>query len=260
MTYHDPEVTYQGGFIKLFRSFKDWEWYTDSKTVHLFIHILLNANWKPKRWKGIEVQRGQFITSYDNLSFHTGMTKQEVRTRLKRLEKTGEINTRTNRQFTLITVCKYDTYQQVDDEVNTPSNTRATHDQHTTNTRLTPTKESKEYKEREEGESINQLSVRWKLPDNATAEQKEIELAVQVYKTYCDIYGKRAYEEILARDWIGKVRKIPADIPEKIPDVLRYAKKFNTFGYTRAANIDYLVTDWASFRADAERAYLNNNK
>lgn len=109
-------------------------------------------------------------------------------------------------------------------------------------------------------EKISELETRWKLPDNATAEQKEIELAVQVYKTYCDIYGKRAYEEILARDWIGKVRKIPADIPEKIPDVLRYAKKFNTFGYTRAANIDYLVTDWASFRADAERAYLNNNK
>lgn len=112
----------------------------------------------------------------------------------------------------------------------------------------------------ESSETIKELSDRWKLPNEATEEQQEIDLAVNVYRTYCDIYGKRAYEEILARDWIGKVRKIPADDPKKIPDVLRYAKKFNTFGYTRAANLNYLVTDWAAFRADAERAYLNNSK
>lgn len=154
MIAQEPELAYQVGFVKLYRTMREWEWYTDSKTVHLFLHILLSANWKPKKWQNVELQRGQFITSYDHLSRETGLTKQEVRTRLKRLEKTGEINTATNTRYTLITVCKYDTYQQQDDNTNTPTNTPLTHHQHTSNTPLTPTKEGKERKEYKEGKNI----------------------------------------------------------------------------------------------------------
>lgn len=109
-------------------------------------------------------------------------------------------------------------------------------------------------------ETIDDFSSRWVEPEDATTEQKELTLAVRIYKAYCDIYGKRAYKDIPSIEWIEKVRKIPADEPEKIPDVLYYAKKFNTFGFERAASLDYLVSDWVTFRAGAERAYLNSKK
>ena len=32
------------GWIKLFRNFTKWEWYSDSESVHLFLHLLLKGN------------------------------------------------------------------------------------------------------------------------------------------------------------------------------------------------------------------------
>jgi len=36
------------GWLKLHRKFKEWEWYQDSKMVHLFIHLLVTANHQNK--------------------------------------------------------------------------------------------------------------------------------------------------------------------------------------------------------------------
>ena len=61
-------------FIKLSRKLMDWEWYTDEHTKTLFIHCLLKANWKKGNYKGITVNRGEFITSLQNLAIETGLT------------------------------------------------------------------------------------------------------------------------------------------------------------------------------------------
>lgn len=99
------------GFIKLYRQIQDWEWYTDSATVHFFIHCLFCANWKPKNWQGQEIKRGQFVSSYANLSAQTGLSVKQIRTRIDRLVNTGELEVETTNRFTIITVCKYNTYQ-----------------------------------------------------------------------------------------------------------------------------------------------------
>ena len=36
MEINDFEENYISGWIKIFRSFKNWEWYKDSKMVHLY--------------------------------------------------------------------------------------------------------------------------------------------------------------------------------------------------------------------------------
>ena len=41
-----------GGFIKIHRSLLEWEWYQDTNTKTVFIHLLLTANYKDKNWKG----------------------------------------------------------------------------------------------------------------------------------------------------------------------------------------------------------------
>jgi hypothetical protein len=41
------------GYIKLHRKLVDWEWYTDIPTKTLFIHLLLVANHKPNKWRGM---------------------------------------------------------------------------------------------------------------------------------------------------------------------------------------------------------------
>lgn len=112
----DYQENYITGWTKLYRSFVNWEWFTVPNMVHIFIYCLLKANHKNKRWRGIEIKRGSFITSYGNIANETGLTVKKVRTALKNLEKTGEIIRKSGNQNTLITICKYDTYQIFNDE------------------------------------------------------------------------------------------------------------------------------------------------
>ena len=99
-------------FIKLSRKMLNWEWYTDTNTKTLFIHCLLRANWKKAKFKGETVERGEFITSLQNLANETGLTIQNVKTAINHLENTGELKTKNLKFGRLVVVVNYDLYQQ----------------------------------------------------------------------------------------------------------------------------------------------------
>ncbi len=106
-------------FIKMYRKFLNWEWYTDTNTKALFIHCLLRANWKAGQWKGIHYKAGEFITSLPSMAEETGLSVQSVRTSLKHLISTGELTSRitdtvTGKQLArcrIITVNNWNEYQ-----------------------------------------------------------------------------------------------------------------------------------------------------
>lgn len=100
-----------GGFIVVYRDILKWEWYTDVSTAHLFIHCILKANHADANWRGIEIKRGSFITSLQNLSTETGLTVKQVRISLEKLEKTGEVANCSTSKYRIITVKNYDMYQ-----------------------------------------------------------------------------------------------------------------------------------------------------
>ena len=99
-------------FIKLSEKLKRWEWYGDPNTLAVWIHLLLKANWKDGRFKGITVKRGQLVTTISALSKEVGLTTAQIRTVLKHLTQTHELTTNgiANR-YTLITIEKYEFYQ-----------------------------------------------------------------------------------------------------------------------------------------------------
>ena len=104
------------------------------------MYCLLKANHKNNKWRGIEIKKGSFITSLETMKNETGLSIQQVRTCINRLKKTGEINTQSNKQNTVVTICKYDTYQSLSNESNTQANKRITNIQQTTNKQLTTNK------------------------------------------------------------------------------------------------------------------------
>ena len=104
------------GFIKLHRKILEWEWFEDDKVFKLFVFILIKANHKPKRWQGIDIDRGQFLTSLDKLAKGTGMSVQMVRTALAKLQSTNEITNRSTKRFRMITVENYSQYQARQDD------------------------------------------------------------------------------------------------------------------------------------------------
>ena len=99
------------GWIKLHRKLIEWEWYSDKNVKALFLHCLLKANIKDKKWKGVDIKKGQFFTSISNLAFELDMTIKQIRIAMKKLESTGETASKGASNGTLITICNYDIYQ-----------------------------------------------------------------------------------------------------------------------------------------------------
>lgn len=99
------------GFIKLHRKITEWEWYSDTNVVRLFIHLILTCNYKEKKWRGTLIKRGQMLTGLHSLSEQTGLSVKKIRVALDKLKQTGEVAIKTTNKFSIITVCKYDSYQ-----------------------------------------------------------------------------------------------------------------------------------------------------
>ena len=121
----------------MFRRFLDWEWYSDNNMVRLFLHLLLKANFEDKRWRGMEVKRGQLVTSLETLKSEIRLSTRTLRTCIERLEKTGEIDKQTTSQYSIITICKYDDYQQPQDVSRQATDKQATSDRQATDKQAT---------------------------------------------------------------------------------------------------------------------------
>jgi hypothetical protein len=94
-------------WIKLHKSLLDWEWYSNSKMLHLWIHILLSANKADKKWQGIEIKRGQFVTSLIKIASYLNLSIRTIRTNLLRLQKSKDIVIKTTNRYTIITIVNY---------------------------------------------------------------------------------------------------------------------------------------------------------
>ena len=131
------------GWIKIHRSILDWEWYEDTNTFRLFIHLILKANHKDKNYKGKLIKRGCLVTGRDLLSIETGLSVQQIRMCLERLKSTNEITIKSSSKGTEIQVVKYNEYQLVTNDVT--NNQPTSNQQVTTNKNVKNIKNEKEY-------------------------------------------------------------------------------------------------------------------
>jgi len=140
------------GWITLHRRILDWEWHAVPEMVSLWIHLLLMANHRDKKWMGIEVKRGQIITGRAALSEKTGLSERMVRSCLARLQKCECISIKTTSRFSIITVLNFDTYQNETDAK------RPTIDQQSTNNRPTSDQQSTTNNNVNNVNNVNNLS------------------------------------------------------------------------------------------------------
>ncbi|MFM7468041.1 MAG: hypothetical protein ACKO37_00865 [Vampirovibrionales bacterium] len=132
------------GFIKLWYSMKNWEWSDDPNTVCLWVHLLLEANWQTKEWKGREIKRGQLIFGRKAWSDKTGLSEQQLRTSLNKLISTSSITSESTNQFTILTIVNYDKFQcKKEDATNDQPASQPTSNQ-PTNQRVTTPKDCSE--------------------------------------------------------------------------------------------------------------------
>ena len=168
------------GWIKLHRKFLEWEWFDKPEMVQLFIFLLLSANHADNDWRGMTIKRGQLVTSYASIKEKTGLSVQTIRTCIRRLKSTSELTSKVTSQFTIITICNYDSYQQTENATNKPINKRTnkplTSNQQAANKQSTTNKNEKNDKnERSNTASILPFSDFWDLYDKKVGSKIKLE-------------------------------------------------------------------------------------
>jgi hypothetical protein len=103
------------GWIKVYRKIQEKGYYKKSAYVHLWVHLLLNANHEPKEfmWNNqiIIVKEGQLIAGRKELSKETGIPETTIERILDYLEKDKQIGQQKTTKFRLITVLNWKEYQ-----------------------------------------------------------------------------------------------------------------------------------------------------
>jgi len=173
------------GFIKLYRSVLEWEWFNDVNAFRLFMYCLLKANYTDTAWRGIDIERGSFVTSTKKLSVATGLSVQQTRTSLNKLISTGELTNKSHSKYSIITINNYDEYQENNKQINK----RTTNNQQTDNKQITTDKEIKKETNKE---------VKNKYMDYVLLAQTE-------YDALIVDYGQQTVDEFIFRlnEYIG---------------------------------------------------------
>ena len=155
------------GFIKIDRKIQKWEWYDDLNMCGFFLHLLLLANWEDRRWHGIVIKRGSFVTSYRKLADSVKRSTSTIHRWLKQLSGTGEVTVTTTAKYTVISIVSYDFYQSKNTQCGTLMERKQNTDGTQTERRRYTTEEIKEYKEIKEdnlskGENFSpELIAQW---------------------------------------------------------------------------------------------------
>lgn len=101
----------KSGFVVLWRSFTDWEWYDDVNTKMLFLHLILTVNHTDKEWHGTVIKRGSRVCTIRGLADELKLSVKSVRVALNHLKRTQEVAQERAQHGTLLTVVNYGKYQ-----------------------------------------------------------------------------------------------------------------------------------------------------
>lgn len=182
------------GYVKIPRPFTEWEWFTEPYTCHLYMYMYIKANHADGKWRGKEVKRGSLVTSLPSLATATGLSIQQVRTCMKNLKRTEDIEVTTTNKNSLVVLTKYDFWQSCTDESNTQdnipvnmqdnmqSNRQPTNNQHSSNIQSTTNKNEKNDKNEKNNKKTYKgiVDCYTKNPDLAAALNDFVDMRIKM--------------------------------------------------------------------------------
>ena len=209
-----------GGFITLHRQILDWEWCKNPSTFVLFVHLLLSANFVDGKFEGKTIRRGQLVTSLPSLASTTGLTIQQIRTALKNLISTGEITDVSTNRYRIITISKYNDYQESTDRLTGKQQTinrQLTDNQQATNRQLTGNQQQYNNITREQGNNGTMEQGERKSAPRFSPPTKDqifdfcmengLNLDVDRFYDYYSMQGWKLSNGNMMRDWQAAIRQ-----------------------------------------------------
>ena len=186
------------GWIKLHRVLKDWEWYSDIKATRLLTHLLISVNYEDKKWMGQTIKAGSLAYSWENLALSIGLTIQQTRTAMSKLESSGEVTRKTTNKYQVVTLCKWEKMQGDNKQVTD----KPTSKQQTDNKPITTTKEVKEYKEDKKKELSSLQEPKTNIFNQWLNYRKEVKKEIKVSSTIEKLVNKFNSESISKCNWV----------------------------------------------------------
>ncbi|GAA0471424.1 hypothetical protein GCM10009096_10520 [Parasphingorhabdus litoris] len=165
------------GFIKLYRGWSDCDLFKNEPFCEraAWVWLIENAAWKETmryNYKGemIPLERGQIHVSLASLESVFGWSKKRIRGFLDRLEKGHMAVTNRAQSGTVLTICNYDKYQNVQHtEGHSQGTVKGTAGAQSGHTQ----EEGKEIKEEKKSARGSRLSSDWKPDDECRAYARE---------------------------------------------------------------------------------------
>lgn len=116
-------------WIKLHRGLLDSNTFSNPITLKVWIWVLLNANWKDNTFSkangrgfiDVTVKRGQLIFGRKTVSEQLDMSEGSLYRHIHKLQEMGNIIIDANSHYSIITICKYDIYQKIQEESEQPT-------------------------------------------------------------------------------------------------------------------------------------------
>jgi len=175
-------------------------------TCRAFIELLFIVNWKPTKWRGIELEAGETIRSLDSLAEGSPLTIRNWRTSIEKLKMTGELTERKHGKHRILKVTNYTKYQQSDTE----ADKKMTGKRQGTDRELTGDKEGKKERKKE-GKS-------GKIKSPTPKQQAE------------DFFTNDSTQEKLIDYYVGLHNVSRKDVREEIDKFVNYWTELNKSG------------------------------
>lgn len=101
----------EGDWIKLHRRVLDSDLFADDWLTRLWIWCLCKANFREATFRGEAIERGQFVTGRITAADELGVSPSKWYRGISKLCEMKCISTTSNSNWTTITVCRYEDYQ-----------------------------------------------------------------------------------------------------------------------------------------------------
>jgi hypothetical protein len=184
------------GWITLHRKIQNhWLWdFKHPEKYMAWCDLLMMANHEDKKFminnSLIECKRGQLALSQLTLSSRWKWGRQKVRTFLEMLKNDSMIDIKTNQHTTIITICNYSLYQDMQPTKQPTDNQPITNAQPTLNQPITTTKQ---YKQLNNENNVNKKDI-------VRAETKKVDNKIGFDEFYAQ-YPKKVKRQDAVKAW-----------------------------------------------------------
>ena len=204
------------GWIKMHRSLLQWEWFQKPEMVQLFVYLLLKASVEDRKWQGLDVKRGQVVTSVSTICRDLSLSTKKVRNCLEHLKNSQVISIKTTNKFSVITICNYATYQAYETPEGQTEGKRGANEGQTEGKQRAT---SKEYKNINNIINNNRTCVR---EENFSEELKKDQMWLEVMAKNHDLQSTQ-----VVADWLDKFDIDNQCRDKSHTDLSDYCRHFN---------------------------------